>query len=70
MFCEVAVVVDRGFEVSMSFCWVDEAIVEMREVRRRRVDGSGSGWAIGVYFFFPGLGFDEVETELLFSLVE
>jgi hypothetical protein len=54
----------------MSFCWVDEAIVEMREVRRRRVDGSGSGWAIGVYFFFPGLGFDEVETELLFSLVE
>lgn len=48
--------VERGFEVSVSFCWVDEAIVEMREVRRWRVDGSGSGCAIGVYFSLSWAG--------------
>jgi hypothetical protein len=57
VFCEVAVVLERGFEVSsLGFCCcVDEAIVEIREVRSWRVDGSGSGDIVDIGFYFSSL---------------
>lgn len=55
----------RGFDVASlgPCCWVDVAIVEISEVRRRRVDGSGFGSeaAIGGVFsvYYSGRACDE-----------
>jgi len=74
VFCDVAAVLKRGFEVSPpSFgCLVDEAIVEMREVRRWRVDGRGFEVAIDFSFSFcPGWDWMILGMDLfLFKLVE
>jgi hypothetical protein len=77
VFCEVAAVFERGFEVSVSFCWfeVDLAIVVMREVRRWRVDGRGfgDGVAIEIYLspvLFSRFSVRDVEVSLSVFLVE